>query len=742
MCKAKAVCFTLGFLLCASSAFSQEVVLQGRVRDANTHRDIPGVNIFVVQTDIGTSSDFAGRFELRIPAPKDSENIVLQHIGYDRLIISLDSLKTLHDIFMQPRVIPLQGVEVAAPRAQLDISRDLPQPIAVMEGTRFEIRGYVDAGDLLRNDQSVQVSEELSGKKTVSLRGGNPDEVVVLYNGVKMNSSFDNIFDLSLIDLEDIARFEIIKGSNTALYGAEAFSGVVNIVPRVQQDYHVRFQQRIGTYNSGNWGLHLYQNVGRLHGTFSAKQGGAKRTYADSYGDEFFLRNTAKHYTGTVMYDFSGSNQEVPANALSAMAIYSELGYENNLNIEALDNKNALLSLRYHGDIADLKGFDISLSRRQARQEQQLQSSEATLQRKIDDAALYFNADKQFSISQSELLLGYQFQNADLTSEDRGDYQVLNAFTRRQHGLVGILKYRGDSGGEVLQKLSFDVSARYDYLDDVRTQQGDLSAQPVLDDSSQGNQHWRALSVKFSVNAAGVRNDLAYRVFFIAGKNTKFPTLFQQISTPNALAPKENAPNLSPEKNNSLEFGIEFSREIQHHPLVYGWQWTANYFQNFYSNKFRMSYTPGVPIPFYDNVQTARISGFESKYAAFFLRKKVTLELGLSRYFISEKAAFPFKSDFKAIANLIVDVSGYSLFLHWFHENDQVGWIRNLEGQFVETSIPGITNLDIHFSKHFEIKKFKLFVNFSGRNLLNDDFMLNGLALRDRRWYLTAGLQI
>ena len=122
----------------------------------------------------------------------------------------------------------------------------------MLESKTFEIRGFIDAGDLLKTEHSIQVEEDLSGKKTVSIRGGNPDEIVVMYNGVKLNRAYDNTFDLSLIDLEDIDRFEIIKGSNTALYGPEAFSGVINIVPKTQYDYHVRFQQRLGTYQSGN----------------------------------------------------------------------------------------------------------------------------------------------------------------------------------------------------------------------------------------------------------------------------------------------------------------------------------------------------------------------------------------------------------------------------------------------------------------------------------------------------------
>jgi hypothetical protein len=48
----------------------------------------------------------------------------------------------------------------------------------------------------------------------------------------------------------------------------------------------------------------------------------------------------------------------------------------------------------------------------------------------------------------------------------------------------------------------------------------------------------------------------------------------------------------------------------------------------------------------------------------------------------------------------------------------------------------------VHLSKTFQLGRLKLFANASGRNLLNDDTtILQGLAIRDRRYYLTMGAQ-
>ena len=144
----------------------------------------------------------------------------------------------------------------------------------------------------------------------------------------------------------------------------------------------------------------------------------------------------------------------------------------------------------------------------------------------------------------------------------------------------------------------------------------------------------------------------------------------------------------------------------------------------------------------YDNVDNAQISGFEGSGGIYFFDKKILAELGLSRYFISEQAAFPFKSESKRTLSLKVDHAGYSLHLFHFVESEQIGLLRKIDGGWTEVELPEFSNLDIHASKHFEVGSARLFVNISLRNVLNnDELILSGLAIRDRRYYVTAGFQ-
>ena len=221
------------------------ITIQGTVKDFVTREGISNVQVFIKKSIIGTSTNFAGSFELEIKTYNPKMKIFFQHIAYDTVEYTVNKLNSPADIYLNARVIPVGEFEVSDKRVYSEIGKDLPQSISVIGSEIFERLSFDDAGELLRNEQSIQVVGELNGRKTIAIRGGNSDETIVLYNGIKLNSIYNNIADISLIDLQDIEKIEVIRGSNTVIYGSEAFSGVINIVPKFNEDYRVRFRQKL-----------------------------------------------------------------------------------------------------------------------------------------------------------------------------------------------------------------------------------------------------------------------------------------------------------------------------------------------------------------------------------------------------------------------------------------------------------------------------------------------------------------
>ena len=754
----------LSFLLTLSPTyiFSQKIHTLS-VLDANTHQFIPGVNIFSKRLKTGTVSDQTGKFSFPFKGLAVTDTVIFQHIAFDKLEVPAWEVMTGKNIFLQPRVIPLKGVEIQAETSyRPEYLKDMPQKVAQIEAKEFEIRGFVDAGDLLRVDQSAQVKEELSGKKTIALRGGNPDEVTVLYNGVKMNNTFNNIFDLSLIDLEDIKRFEIIKGSNTALYGSDAFSGVINIVPKTKLNYRLRFQQRVGTYRSGNWGLHinpgdLIWDSPKILTSYSYKRGALARQFADEDTGENFdeersqLNNESEHHTASLGYAFLDGNENRSGSRIDLIYLNTRLSYNNQRDNENLENKNELFTLKFQSDRSAMHQYSASIAQKKLLEDQAVNSENGILDRNYNDKSFHANLENVFTFGEIEWLTGYQYEQTtfsylidrNITNQSAGT--LLSADVERvHHGFVSIGKIHHLLQSPILKTFDINMSVRHDKVRDNQKDKADGG----LNTGQQGifgSNDWKSTLVKFSFGLEGGTDDLDFNTYLNFGRNTKFPTLFQQTSTaaePPSINRQGIAAILGPEHNNSVELGVDLKRQLPFHPSLFGWGMSANYFNNHYDNKIVTFASPLGAVASYFTVPDATISGLEFSGQLFLYKKQVTLSFGLSKYNISDQQAFPFKSDLKRTIGLLVNHKGYSFQAHFFTEGEQIGVVRNTLGKAIAVNLEDHTNIDLHLSKTYDFHGLKFFLNMSGRNLLNTtDVVLQGIAIRDRRYYITLGTQ-
>ena len=99
--------------------------------------------------------------------------------------------------------------------------------------TREEIAasGARDAGELLSTAAGIDVGGSFRGA-AAELRGLDPRYVLVLVDGQRVAGRSDGAVDLSRFLAADIEQVEIVKGPASALYGADAIGGVINIRTR------------------------------------------------------------------------------------------------------------------------------------------------------------------------------------------------------------------------------------------------------------------------------------------------------------------------------------------------------------------------------------------------------------------------------------------------------------------------------------------------------------------------------
>jgi iron complex outermembrane receptor protein len=107
--------------------------------------------------------------------------------------------------------------------------------------TVIEARDYDDrfesVADLLDHTAGVRVRRygPLGSSSTASIRGSKPEQVLVLLDGVRLNSAQRGAVDLSTLPLRTIGRIEVIRGGGASRYGSGAVGGVILITTRTPE---------------------------------------------------------------------------------------------------------------------------------------------------------------------------------------------------------------------------------------------------------------------------------------------------------------------------------------------------------------------------------------------------------------------------------------------------------------------------------------------------------------------------
>lgn len=105
----------------------------------------------------------------------------------------------------------------------------------VIDRETIEASGAVTVDQLLEMVPGLQVLDGLRGP-TLSLRGHDPAHTLVMVDGRRSIGRVGGELDLRRMTADRIERIEIVRGPTSALYGADALAGVVNILTRDARD--------------------------------------------------------------------------------------------------------------------------------------------------------------------------------------------------------------------------------------------------------------------------------------------------------------------------------------------------------------------------------------------------------------------------------------------------------------------------------------------------------------------------
>lgn len=238
-----------------TDALAQErVTVSGTVTDGETGETLPGVNVIVVGTNIGTPTNVDGYYELNVPSLQDT--LQFSFLGFQRLFVPIDGRT---EINVQMRSQTLSGEEVVVIGYGTQEQGDNTGSVNSISTSDFNDGNITSPQQLFQGKAagvSVTSGDGAPGSGgVIRIRGGSSlsasNDPLFVVDGVPLDgggvSGMRN--PLNTINPNDIESINILKdASATAIYGSRASNGVIIINTkkgRVGQDLAISYSTRL-----------------------------------------------------------------------------------------------------------------------------------------------------------------------------------------------------------------------------------------------------------------------------------------------------------------------------------------------------------------------------------------------------------------------------------------------------------------------------------------------------------------
>ena len=227
----------LWLMVCAAVASAQEQgTLSGQVVDTLGAR-VTGASVTLIARGsqvTETKSDAEGTFTFRnLPAGRYQVTATAQGFQPRTSDPVYAGPGTRASVEVVLEVGPLQQDVVVTAEAGQVLQSQTGAPVTVIDSATLEALNKPDVLEALRlvpGAQIVQVGER-GGATSLFLRGGNSNFTKVLVDGMPAND-IGGGFDFSQLDTAGVDRIEVLRQTNSVVYGSDALTGVVNITTR------------------------------------------------------------------------------------------------------------------------------------------------------------------------------------------------------------------------------------------------------------------------------------------------------------------------------------------------------------------------------------------------------------------------------------------------------------------------------------------------------------------------------
>src|SRR3954468_15303394 len=135
----------------------------------------------------------------------------------------------------------LHAISISAASKRSEPLFETPAAVNVLLPVDINRSGLSTVAEALRLIPGLHVIDQLPGRWDIGIRGGNgiqSTKLLVLVDGRSVYEPFYGSVDWSNadIDLDDLARIEVVRGPGTTLWGANAVNGIINVISKDSRD--------------------------------------------------------------------------------------------------------------------------------------------------------------------------------------------------------------------------------------------------------------------------------------------------------------------------------------------------------------------------------------------------------------------------------------------------------------------------------------------------------------------------
>ena len=282
-------------VLFLGSTMIAQTAISGTVKESKSGQPIPGANIKVVGKSLGTTTDFDGNFTFNVNVEIPFK-VEASLIGYAPLVIEVLKNNQVLQFKLEELATALDEVVVSASRTP---ERILESPVTIERMDARAIKNTASASfyDGLENLKGVDVNTSSLTFKSINTRGFaafSNARFVQLVDGMDnsspaLNFVLGNLLGLSELDVKSV---ELLPGASSALYGANAFNGILFMTSKNPFDHAgISAYLKTGITSQKAAGDNQFYDVGiRMAHRFSDKFA-AKATFSYLKGTEWHATN-------------------------------------------------------------------------------------------------------------------------------------------------------------------------------------------------------------------------------------------------------------------------------------------------------------------------------------------------------------------------------------------------------------------------------------------------------------------